>query len=350
MLARALVFVSAALFFSGNVRAQPALSAVPSAPTSSTPVTGMGAPKMDFSLLTAEAMLDVAGARAFAVSDGAVWVSAVEGNIARVDPATNKSAAAVSIGGQPCSGAVFDFDTLFVARCDTPGLDRIDSKTNAAGARIATPIAAGSNSIATGIGSLWVITDDQGTVARIDPVLGVVVAEMYTPAGAMGIAFGEGAVWVASPVKNLVTRINPYNNVIVDSIAVAQGPSSITVGEGAVWSWNRGDGSVTRIDPKTNAVVATIALDPRTKDAADAAGGIVAAEGSVWIATESVPLTRIDAKTNRVAQVFTGTGRPLIAAAHGSLWIAGSTTGVIRLDPKRVEATRPRPGSPSPPD
>jgi streptogramin lyase len=73
----------------------------------------------------------------------------------------------------------------------------------------------------------------------------------------------------------------------------------------------------------------------------DVAGGDIAAgEGSVWISAPGVPLVRIEPRTNKVAQRFTGDGGGAVLVAHGSLWLAaGSQT--LRLDPKLVAALRP---------
>ncbi|MBK5254644.1 MAG: hypothetical protein JJE39_01280 [Vicinamibacteria bacterium] len=302
---------------------------------------------MPFASLTPEATFEIPGPRDFAASGDAMWISSRStGVVIRLDPQTNKVVATISGPKTSCVGSAADFSALLIPQCGAPGLSRIDTKTNAVMDSIATDVSSDATSIATGIGSIWILTDGAGTLARIDPLAGVTVAEMYTPPGATSVAFGEGGVWVASPARNLVTRLNPYNNLIVESIAVPNGPSEVAAGEGSVWSWNRGDGSVSRIDPQTNAVITTIALDAK----GGVAGRIAVGEGSLWVATPDTALTRIDIRTNRVAQIFTGRGGGPVAVAHGSVWIGGSATKAWRLDPRRIEATRPPlpPGPPSP--
>lgn len=89
-------------------------------------------------------------------------------------------------------------------------------------------------------------------------------------------------------------------------------------------------------NPKTNTVAFTIKIEsPMGKDARIAAG-----EGSVWVSGADLSLVRIDPRTNRVVQIFTGGGHSGLAVAYGSVWLAGSSNLVWRLDPKRVEATR----------
>lgn len=334
MLGRSLVLFASSAILAGTETAQSQAAA----PSEKAPPPL----RMDFSALRPEAAFDIPGPRGFAASGEAMWVvGGPDGAVSRIDPSTNKVAATIALKGEPCASPAADFGALLVPRCGTTGIERIDAKSNAIEARLVVRVEPTANSMATGVGSVWVITDRAGTVARLDPVVGITVAEVYAPSGSESMVFGEGGLWIASPEQNLVTRVNPYNNLIVERIEVPKGPSHLAVGEGAVWSWNREDGSVSRIDPRSNTVSATI-------PAAAPAGGvgrIAVLAGSVWVATGATALTRIDARTNRVAQIFTGPGGGSIAAAHDSLWMATPQGGVLRLDPRRVEATRPAPGS-----
>ena len=107
-----------------------------------------------------------------------------------------------------------------------------------------------------------------------------------------------------------------------------------------MWVLNRGNGgqgqTVTRIDPATNKVVATIAVGDGVAD-----GEIAAGLGSVWISAPGVPLIRIDPRTNRAVQRFTGTGGGAVLVAHGSVWVAAGPSLTWRLDPLLVAAIRP---------
>ena len=113
-------------------------------------------------------------------------------------------------------------------------------------------------------------------------------------------------------------------------------PSAARTGNAAERSLNRGDGSVTRVDPSTNKVVATIAVDP-----AAASGEIAAGAGSIWISAPGLPVIRIDPRTNRTVQKFTGEGGGAILVAHGSLWVAAGPKVTWRLDPVLVAGMRP---------
>ena len=103
-----------------------------------------------------------------------------------------------------------------------------------------------------------------------------------------------------------------------------------------MWTLNRGNGSVTRVDPATNKVVATIPIGDGAVE-----GEIAAGAGSVWISAPGVPIIRIDPRTNRAVQRFTGEGGGAILVAHGSLWVAAGPKITWRLDPLLVSSLRP---------
>lgn len=330
MPALARLALAALLIVCGPVtRAQtPAASPTPKAPP---PM------RLAFASLVPEATFDAGGSREFTAGQDAIWVLNREaGAISRIDPQSNKVTQTIAVGPGGCAGLGADFGVILVPQCAKKAIARIDARTNAASDPIPTALSPASRSIATGVGSVWVISDEKGTIARLDPLEKATVALIDTAPGAIALAFGGDALWVASGSGNLVTRVNPFNNLIVETIPVPNHPRDIATGGGSVWTWNEGDGSVTRIDPKTNAIVTTIRIGaPGGAEARIAFG-----EGSLWVTGTALPLVRIDPRTNQVVQMFTGVGSPGLVIAHGSLWLAGSAKSVWRLDPRRIEATR----------
>jgi YVTN family beta-propeller protein len=98
--------------------------------------------------------------------------------------------------------------------------------------------------IAIGGGSIWVAAPDpldpHAAVWRLDPVtarvtqttkLGKVVG--YPPT--LDIAFGEGGIWVASFDAGTVTRVDPATGNVVATIRIGGHPSGIAVGANRVW-------------------------------------------------------------------------------------------------------------------
>src|SRR5438128_7772844 len=123
------------------------------------------------------------------------------------------------------------------------------------------------------------------------------------PGGAAALLYHDDALWVTSGGGGKLTRVNAYNHEIVEAIDVGPRPSRLAAADGAVWTLNHGDGSVTRVDTATNKAVVTIKIGMEV-----AAGEIAAGDGSVWVSAPGVPLVRIDPRTNKVAQRFSGDG------------------------------------------
>ncbi|HVW86277.1 MAG TPA: hypothetical protein VHB50_16430, partial [Bryobacteraceae bacterium] len=84
-----------------------------------------------------------------------------------------------------------------------------------------------------------------------------------------------------------------------------------------------------------NKVSKTIDLNVPNADGALAVG-----EGFVWVTSTGFPLTRIDARSETVAQQFYGEGGGAIQTSPGAIWLSNLNNGTLwRIDPKRVLAT-----------
>jgi YVTN family beta-propeller protein len=294
--------------------------------------------KIPIERLKPEAVFPYSGSPDWIAIDESVWVSnRPKDTVARFDPKTNTVAATIPVGKGPCSGLTVGFGSLWVPNCGDKTISRVDLNSGAVTATIQTPIASSEGSIATGAGSIWIMTDQKGTLARFDPATNLVVAEIYVAPESYGLAFGEDAVWVTSTDRSTVARVDPHTNLVVETISVGKSPRFIAVGAGAGWTLNQGDGTVSRIDPKTNKVAATIEVG-----VPGPGGDISVGEGSVWVTAFEYPLSRIDPATNKVVQQFYGKGGDAVRVGLGSVWLSNLEAGnVWRIDPKRVEATLP---------
>jgi virginiamycin B lyase len=302
----------------------------------STPQTGPPPLKIALSSLKPDVVIDAAGDRQITVAPDGVWVSnRTAGTVTRIDPKTNAVGTPVVIGQGPCRSLVVAFKSVWAPLCDGPALARVDASGGKAPPVVIKVGITAAGPVVTATGSIWMITDPAGTLARLDPDTNAVVAEVTVPAGAGALAAGNDALWVTSVTKDVVTRINGHTNVLVETITVGRGPSAIAAGEGSIWSLNGGDGTVSRIDPATNKVTETIKTG-----VTGTTGAVVVGEGSVWLSAPGAPLTRIDPLTNSVRQHFTGTGGGALAIGLKSLWLAATPASIWRIDPRRVEATR----------
>lgn len=296
-----------------------------------------------FDRVTPDAAIDLIGATDIGTTDHAVWVVSREtGVVSRVDPEAGTIAAAITPGEWPCAGLAAAFGSLWVPLCGEYSMARISLESDTLETVMVTGIADAEGSIASGVGSIWILTGPTGTLARIDPDTNKPVAELYVPTGSYAAAFGHDALWITSADKGVVTRIDPHTNLVVKTITVGRAPRFMAVTDDAVWVLNSGDGTVSRIDPKSNRVSATIPVtEPAGTEATTLGKGRIAAgEGSVWVSAPGLPLARIDPRANRVVQVFDGEGGGPLAVGHKSLWLLVSPEKLLRLDPRLLSALR----------
>jgi hypothetical protein len=121
-----------------------------------------------------------------------------------------------------------------VARVSTKTGQLTDSMTLASDASLASgDIPPNPTDVAVGGGAVW-ISETDGTVIRIDPRLGGIVASIPACRNALAVAYGEGAAWVACG-NDTVVRLDPATDTPGRPIPVGRLPRGIAAGEGAVW-------------------------------------------------------------------------------------------------------------------
>jgi YVTN family beta-propeller protein len=243
--------------------------------------------------------------------------------------------ATVTVGPAP-AGVAIDVTGVWVTNWWANTLSRIDPATNTVLAVVPLVLTdqEGPFAITSGAGSLWITTteysaDDMlpGSIIRVDPVTGSMLATIPGGRGATAIAFGYGGVWVANYVDNSVQRIDPVTNQVAATITV-EAPLGITADAKGVWVVDV-YGRVSKIDPTTNAVVSTI--QTRETGAAVAAGG-----GSLWVVNPGSlgaangAITRIDSATGLLtASIPVGEFPLSVAYAGGSVWVGLLTTPTL---------------------
>jgi virginiamycin B lyase len=321
-----------------------AMPARQNAPPATTPRLGLSTPGVTIPAEKLEpiAVFDIPGAPDWMAVGEQIWISNSPKNIVtRVDPRTNRVIGNISVGAKPCSGLAIGFGSVWVPGCGDQTLSRLN--VNDGTIQATWPISIGNTEggVATGAGSFWMMTDAVGTLARIDPATNAVIARIQIAPGSYAVACGGDAVWITSTDQNLLTRVNTRTNTVDTTIPVGRKPRFLAVGEGFVWTLNQGDGTISRVDMRTNRLVATIGAGLPGDG-----GEIAVGEGSVWATMIGIPLTRIDPKTNMVAQQFVGKGGDSVRVGHGSVWLTDIKAGkLLRLDPQRITATTSDPHS-----
>jgi YVTN family beta-propeller protein len=147
------------------------------------------------------------------------------------------------------------------------------------------------------------------------------------PPGSFNPAFDGGTVWITGVESNVLTAVDATSGTVLESIRVGSKPRFLAAGAGSVWTLNQGDGTISRVDEKGRQVT-TIQVGI-TGTGGDIAFGV----DSIWTSVFEVPLTRIDAKTNRVVKQWIGKGGDSLRIGFGSVWITDYKKGLLSRIP-----------------
>jgi streptogramin lyase len=107
-------------------------------------------------------------------------------------------------------------------------------------------------SMAVGLGSLWVGSNDDGTVERIDPTTDRRQQILQGWTGPADIQIGFGAVWIVDDQDDSITELNAGTNHVTAKLQEVEG--GLFIGQDSVWSVDAVTEDVWRIDPETGTV------------------------------------------------------------------------------------------------
>ena len=174
--------------------------------------------------------------------------------------------------------------------------------------------------------------------ASSTPFDGRAVPALRLDQRATGLGSGFGSLWLGDAAGQLL-RIDPSDMQVIATIelgAIACGP--IVAAAGSMWLATCGDGPATdvavtvRVDPTTNAIA------DRYADGGGDGAGASALNGLVWFVSDVQQgrLTGVDAVTGQpVRELAVGTPVRHLAAGFGSLWVSAlGRPAVLRLDPE----------------
>jgi len=124
----------------------------------------------------------------------------------------NRVIATVKVSGEACSGLASGFGSIWVPVCGKkPALVRIDAAKNTIFAILPIPPAGPEGGIATSEDSVWMVTDKDGTLTRIDPSVNNVrqnkVVKQWVGKGGDSLRVGFGSIWITDYKRGLLERI-----------------------------------------------------------------------------------------------------------------------------------------------
>lgn len=186
-----------------------------------------------------------------AAGEGAVWVGrrAIKttdppSSIVKVDPRGGKTQE-IPFGQEGVSWITTGGGYVWVPNRRRARLSRIDPST---GERKSTPIGLGAHRAVFGANQIWVTNYDDGTATQNNRALDNSAPVALGVRGPLGIGYSGGTVWVASQLDNAVVRIDPRKGEVVgDPIEVGRTPFAIAAHGSSAWVTNLAGASVTQI-------------------------------------------------------------------------------------------------------
>lgn len=260
-----------------------------------------------------------------AITPDAVWVGSTGPDaVSRIDPKTNTVTATVKLGGEPCAGLATGFGSLWVPLCGKlPMLAKVDVKTGTLTKVFKVGPAAAEGGVATSPDSVWLVIDKSGTLARIDPATGAIRQKIQVPHGSYNPRYSDGQIWVTRADGSEITSIDAATGTKIATIATGPGPRFLTDGNGAVWTLDQGDGTLTRVDTRTKATNIIPLGTPG--DGGDIAFG----EGMIWTTVRKIPLSVVDAASERLLCQWEGPGGDSLGVGFGAIWLTDYHAGTV---------------------
>jgi len=264
-----------------------------------------------------------------AIGSDAVWVGST-GPFAvhRIDPKTNRVVAAVALPGAPCAGLAMGFGSLWIPMCTAaPSLAKVDLASSRLIATFDVGAAAAEAGVTVDEQGVWLVTDQHGSLVRIDPHNGAVRATVPIAAGSYNPHYSAGTVWVSQAEGSRLTGVDTASLQVRAVVTTGPNPRFLTSGGGAIWTLNQGDGTVTRIDAHTH-ITTSIAL--RTPGH----GGDIKFDGGlVWSTMPKMPLSVIDAKSKQLKCQWAGPGGDSLGLGFGAIWLTDYDAGTVSRIP-----------------
>jgi hypothetical protein len=167
------------------------------------------------------------------------------------------------------------------------------------------------------------------------------------PGRPTSIAAADGRVFVATVDSATLTVVDGGTRKIVQIAPLQITPAAVTAAGNRVWVADRRRGVVVKFEAGYERPTARIAY-PRAR-ASGPAGlnvrepvSVASAGGAVWVTDGSRRLTRIDARSDAVAQFPAGRTLDGLVSGAGAVWAFSSKTAtVVRIDPRTGVVTDP---------
>ncbi len=269
------------------------------------------------------------------VAGGEVWFGSPAG-LVRLDPSANQTKVIDTDAGAWVAGmgdsvwrSAFYFNTL----------KRYDATTGRVALTVDVPEPGG---VLPTKSTIWLSERNEGTILGLDPRTGDTrITRTITSAGHAGpgeITLAAGALWIVVPRAGTVVKVDPDDGVILATIDLGFHPGErLTYAGGALWAqatpWEGETppqpGTLIRIDPVTQKVTTSIVPENQ--------GLVAEVEGEAWLPVGDalVLLDRASGRPVRMVRFgLDGYQAWVVRDALAGLWVASyDDTRIVRLSP-----------------
>jgi DNA-binding beta-propeller fold protein YncE len=201
------------------------------------------------------------------------------------------------------------------------------------GIAVSDPIAVGTPPLrlAAGVDAIWVTSERDGTLTRLDPESGEEVGRpVQIGAGVSGVAVGGRWLWVTNPRRGELLRIDLGSGRVLERIDVGGTPGPIALGGGRVWVADEKGGGITAVNAEGGRIYRR-GLAPQAAPLRLAVGA-----GGLWVSSASTGnVRRIDLGTAIPGDpIPVGRGPAGVTVANGLVWVANSRSDTVsKVDP-----------------
>ncbi|MGN6586950.1 MAG: protein kinase domain-containing protein [Solirubrobacterales bacterium] len=206
------------------------------------------------------------------------------------------------------------------------------------GPEVSAPVKVGTPPLRVAAGSeaVWVTSERDGTLTRLDPESGKVVGKpIRLEPGVAGVAVGSKWVWVTDPRRGELLRVDPGSR-RVRRIHLGSKPGAIALGGGRVWVADENGKGITAVNPEGARVYRT-GLPPHTAPLRLATGA-----GGLWASNATAGnVRRIDLGSLAADEpIPAGRGPAGLTVAHGLVWVADSRGGTVSVVDPSIHQVR----------
>jgi DNA-binding beta-propeller fold protein YncE len=193
------------------------------------------------------------------------------------------------------------------------------------------PIGRAPLRVAASAGAVWVSSERDGTLTRLDPESGAAVGRPASVgAGVSGVAVGGRWLWATNPRRGELLRLDKESGRVLETIEVGGSPGPIALGGERVWVADEDGRGIAAVNAESGRVFRR-GLPPRAAPLRLATGA-----GGLWASSATAgDVRRIDLGTLAVGEpVAVGRGPAGVTVAHGLVWVANSRSGTVsKVDP-----------------